>query len=169
MNDAEFWPRLTAAAASVDGSRWELAALAAECKRDKYPQWAEKIGQHPQVRRKGRTVYEWAQTAEFRSAIADCDDHVPNLPFSFYAAAVRRLDVVPFSTLVELLYTAQDAGTGLDEFRAELSTQAGKPSGPTFADLRDGAVAAVRAAWVKADTDAERGDLRAAVDKELGR
>lgn len=133
MNDATFTRRLDTAAAGIDNQRWLLADLAAECKRDKYPHWADKIGHHPEVGRNHKTVRQWAQVAEFRHSVGDAI----KLPFSHYALALRFLDKLPPARVVELMQTAQAEGVHYEEFRAELRTQAGRPvqHPPTFAAL----------------------------------
>lgn len=108
MNNADFCARLNAAALSIDGSRWQLAELALECKRADFPEWAERIANHKSVRRHPRTIREWALTADFRHVC-----QVDGAPFDFYRRAVRYLDLLPVVDIRHMLETAVvDGATG---------------------------------------------------------
>lgn len=119
--ETEYLKQARAAAASLDGSRWELARIAAEMKAAGISEYALKIGALDEVRRSARTVTEWAQAAEFRAVLWK-DGGTPLLPFSFFARASRYVDTVPFTSITELMDTyAATPGAVLKSFCAALS------------------------------------------------
>lgn len=132
LTTEDFTRRLDEAAIGIDDNRWKVAELAWDCKQAEYPQWPQIIGRHPRIRRAERTIRDYALTAEFRDAIGhveyvDEQQRRYPLPYSFYAEALRYLDRLPTDTIKELMETAAAEKVGLEEFRAELKTQAGAP------------------------------------------
>jgi hypothetical protein len=144
VNRFELAQRTVKLAGDLDGNRWALAELAAEAKAAAVPEWAEIMALA--VRRQPRTTREWAQAAEFRHAIGVR----VNLPYSFYAKAMRYADRLDAAALVELLQTfAAEKGASFELFGAELATLAGRvrPEPPmTLEQARAWAAAWKRAA-----------------------
>jgi hypothetical protein len=125
MDDTEFTDRLNAAAGSIDASRWALAELALDAKQDEYKDWADRIAHHVKVRRKVRTVRDWALAADFRRSLAGAR---PDLVISFYLAALKFFDKVDGDAIIELMRTAEAEGVTLEDFTNELREMAGVPA-----------------------------------------
>ena len=128
MDERDFTRRLGRATLGIDGNRWRLAALAAECKQDGYPHWAEKIAAHPRVLRSPSTVYGWAAVMEFHNALPV---H-PSLPFSHYALALRHAARVDIEDIIEAMQVAAEYGHTLEAMGALLRDLAGpaEPAAP---------------------------------------
>lgn len=115
MNKEELAEKAKQYAGGVDDARWALAELALQAKSEGVvEEWAEVIGHV--VRRKPRTIYEWAQCADFRNALGVAIA----LPYSFYARAMRAVTKLKTEHLVELMDTAAVEGVTLEAFSALL-------------------------------------------------
>lgn len=115
MNKEQLAEKAKQYAGSVDEARWQLAELASRAKSEgEVEEWAEVIGHV--VRRKPRTIYEWAQCADFRNALGVAI----SLPYSFYARAMRAVTKLKTEHLVELMDTAAVEAVTLEAFSALL-------------------------------------------------
>lgn len=122
MTETQYLKQARQAAQSFDGNRWELARIAAEMKAADISQWDLKLGSLAEIRRSPRTVREWAITYNFRISMQECSGGIPSLPFSFFARASRYVDVVPFTSITELMDSyATSPGAKFESFCAALA------------------------------------------------
>lgn len=158
-----------AIAGDIDSRRWQLARLAQQARNEHLPAWAEIMAHTANVRRKPRTIREWAQTADF----ADACPKQYALTFSHYSRASRYMEVLPMDTIFEVLDEAEAECVDVDSMAAHLSSLAKKDPDPFhLGDWLSGELERARAALAEAVTDAEIEAVQRAVaffDAELAR
>lgn len=132
MTPTELAEKAAAISGSIEERRWALAELAQSARA--VPNYDAIIG--AKARRSPRTVREWALVAEFRRSLPRHYD----VPFSFYAAVVRKADKLSADDIVNALETAEAGGDTLEAFRAML-TDATREDGDDVAAKLEGIIA----------------------------
>lgn len=152
----------------IDQRRFALADLALEARRQKVENWAEVIAQCPSVRRKKRTVEEWAQAAEFRARLSK--DY--RLPFSFFVLMSRAYDLLPHEVIEDMMTEAESDNATLEQTRALLHDIIRPPGVFSLADFLHVEYERVSKALTKADNGDDIDALRAlaeAIDAQRAR
>lgn len=156
-------------AGDIDERRWQLARLAQKARDEGIEHYAEIMANVANVRRKPRTIKEWAHVADF----ADSLPRMFVLTFSHYGRAARYQDRLPMDTILEALDEAEAEGIDVDGLSVHLSSLCQELPDPFhMGDWLSAELERIRKAIAGAETDADIEALQrleAAVDRERSR
>lgn len=127
MTPSEYDALASQYTASIDEARFSLAFLARQAREEHIPFWAERMGNLPKVRRAKRTIEEWARVADFIYTLP----RRYNLPWSAYAAAARKCDILEATVIEEALEDAEAEAITIEALQAFLN-DAARPEAKAF-------------------------------------